>query len=630
MATSPFDPAQRSTSGAPRTRRGARVNDPLPAGQSPLGNKRLKGRYKLGAILGQGSLGMTYRAEDILLQRAVAVKMLADRYADDSVFRERFMAATAAAGRLIHPNIATVLDAGVADGHPFVVMELVEGQSLRSRLSDRGPMSVQDCQRLALQLTEALAVAHRQRVIHGDIRPENVLLDEDGNAKLTDFGFVRAAVATDVTLLGTVQRAAYSPPELAIRDSGDEPTDVYALAVVVYEMLTGTTPRAATGAQDRATQTGPIPVRRRRPDVPAHLDRAIWRAIEPEPRERISTAVELRAALSGRDTASVVAAGPPPTPPPMQAAWRAEPRQRQRSSGPSSGIMMTLLPLLATALLIAAAVGGIMFFIPRLFDGFRMTDTPALVGRTMQEAMGEAERVGLSVKASESVPTDDQPKGTVLSQDPPADRRTRRGTEIKITISAGIRPPAVLGKPVDEARVMLVRAGWNVTGVETRSDLPGAAGTVVSTKPGAQELADDRKQGILLYVGTGNLAAGRAVRFEGGGPGPTEMIDGKVETAGFLNKAAPTWIEIDLAQPGPLTAVELVTAQDQSSVTIHEIWVWTTDGQFRGMHTFVGPTSDGQTLTTRFDSVPNARAVRIATTQATGRTGWREIKLLDR
>lgn len=628
MAASPFDPARRSSSGAPRTRRGARVNDPLPAGQSPLSNKRLKGRYRLGDVLGQGSLGMTYRAEDVLLQRPVAVKMLADRYADDNAFRERFMAATAAAGRLIHPNIVTVLDAGVSEGHPFVVMELVEGQSLRSRLNDRGPLSASDCQRVALQLAEALAVAHRQGVVHGDIRPENVLLDEHGSAKLADFGFVRAAVATDVTLLGTVQRAAYSPPELAIRDSGDEPTDVFALAVVVYEMLCGTTPRAATGATDRAAQTGPIPVRRRRPDVPAHLDRALWRALEPDPAMRISTAVELRAALGGHDT-GLMAAGPPP-PTPIQTAWRAEPRQRQRSSGPSSGIVMTLIPVLATALLLAAAIGGIMYFIPRLFDGFRMTDVPPLVGRTMPEAVGAAEASGLTVKASESVPTDDQPKGTILSQDPPADRRTRRGTEVKVTISAGMRPPAVVGKPVDEARVMLVRAGWNVTGVETRTDLPGAAGTVVGTKPGAQELADDRKQGILLYIGTGNLAAGRAVRFEGGAAGPAEMIDGKIETAGYLNKGAPTWIEIDLAQPGPLAAVELITAQDQSSVTIHEIWVWTTDNQFRGMHTFVGPTSDGQTLTTRFETVQNARAIRIATTQATGRIGWREIRLFDR
>ena len=114
-----------------------------------------------------------------------------------------------------------------------------------------------------------------------------------------------------------------------------------------------------------------------------------------------------------------------------------------------------------------------MFFIPRLFDGFRMTEVPSLIGRTMPEAMGLAEASGLTLKASEAVPTDDQPKGTVLTQDPPADRRTRRGTEIKVTISAGIRPPSVVGKPVDEARVILVRAGWNVAGTETRTDLPG-------------------------------------------------------------------------------------------------------------------------------------------------------------
>src|SRR3954452_20002846 len=181
MAASPFHAGRRSGTAASRAHRGERVNDPLPSGQPPLGNKRLKGRYKLGAMLGHGSLGVTYRAEDTLLQRAVAVKMLADRYADDSVFRERFMAATAAAGRLIHPNIVTVLDAGVVAGPPFVVMELVDGQSLRPRLNERGPLPVADCQRIAVQLADALIVAHRQRVIHGDIRPENVLIDEQGN-----------------------------------------------------------------------------------------------------------------------------------------------------------------------------------------------------------------------------------------------------------------------------------------------------------------------------------------------------------------------------------------------------------------------------------------------------------------
>jgi hypothetical protein len=194
-----------------------------------------------------------------------------------------------------------------------------------------------------------------------------------------------------------------------------------------------------------------------------------------------------------------------------------------------------------------------------------------------------------------------------------------------------MRPPNVVGKPLDEARVILARAGWSVIGTENRTDLPGAAGTVVGSKPNDKELADDRKQGITLYIGTGNLAAGRSIKLEGGGAGPGEMIDGKVETAGYLPKGAPTWIEIDLAQPGTVASVELITAQDQPSDTVHEIWVWTTDGQFKGMHTFAGPTSDGQTLTTRFSTpVQNVRAVRIATTQATGRTGWREIRLYDR
>ena len=144
MATSPtLGGGRGSGRGANRGRRGSQIMESLSAGDQSFGSKRLKGRYEIGMVLGHGSLGTTYRAHDRLLERPVAVKVLADRYADDVVFRERFMAATAAAGRLIHPNVVTVLDAGVVDGRPFVVMELVEGPSLRARLeswaaADRG------------------------------------------------------------------------------------------------------------------------------------------------------------------------------------------------------------------------------------------------------------------------------------------------------------------------------------------------------------------------------------------------------------------------------------------------------------------------------------------------------------
>lgn len=641
MVTSAFDGARRAdrrgedaANGDARGRREHRVNEPLPPGDRGSAPKRLKGRYELGTVLGLGSLGTTYRAEDRLLQRPVAIKILADRYTDDAAFRDRFMAATAAAGRLVHPNIVTVLDAGVVDGRPFVVMELVEGQSLRARLNERGPLPLVECQRLALQLAEALSVAHHQRVIHGDIRPENVLLDEHGRAKLTDFGFVRAAITTDVTLLGSVQRATYSPPELAIRDFSDERADVYALAVVIYEMLTGTTPRPAADRRDRRDRhapVAPVPVRRHRPDVSPHLDRALWRALEPEPRERITTADELREALSGRGAGAPAELTPAPMP---TAAWRSEPRHGRRSRPGAGSVLMTLIPLLATLGLLAVAAGSIMYFIPQMFSGLQITDVPALTGHTLTEARGIAEASGLQIKLGETIPTDDQPKGTVLSQDPTPDKRVRRGSEVKVNVSAGIRPPNVVGKPLDEARAVLVRAGWSVASVETRADAPGAAGTVVDMKPNAAEPADDRRQGITLYVASGT-AAGPAtnvagVRFENGQTAGPEMTDGKTDTAAYLNKAAPTWLELDLTQPGTVTGVELVTAQDHPGVTVHEVWVWTTDGQFRGMHTFVGPTSDGQTLSVRFDApVQNVRAVRIATTQASGRVGWREIRILQ-
>jgi hypothetical protein len=189
----------------------------------------------------------------------------------------------------------------------------------------------------------------------------------------------------------------------------------------------------------------------------------------------------------------------------------------------------------------------------------------------------------------------------------------------------------VSGKPVDEARAILIRTGWTVAGVETKGDSSAPSGTVVGARPGPDQPAADKSEGITLLVSAGNLAVRRPLVLGTGTPGPAEMVDGDPSSVGKLGASAPTWVEIELAQPSAMASIELVTAQERPGVTIHEVWVWTADNQFRGMHTFVGPTEDNQTLSIRFDQpVRNVRAVRIATTQADGAVGWREIRVFDR
>ena len=164
--------------------------------------------------------------------------------------------------------------------------------------------------------------------------------------------------------------------------------------------------------------------------------------------------------------------------------------------------------------------------------------------------------------------------------------------------------------------------GWNVADVQSQARCSGRlrAWSWPCRQAPDEPGRGDRHQGITLFTAGGNLAGRTRAPSKGASPGPAEMTDGKADTAGYLIKGAPTWLEVDLDQPATLAGVELVVAQERPAVTIHEVWVTTADGQFRGMHTFVGPTTDNQTLSVHFDApVANAKTVRIATTQVAAR-----------
>jgi tRNA A-37 threonylcarbamoyl transferase component Bud32 len=279
--------------------------------QPPDSTRVLGGRYELRNVLARGGMATVWIADDTVLARRVAVKLLHPELAVDPDVRERFRREGLAAARLNHPHIVAVYDAGEDGAAAYIVMELVDGDSLRRVLDARGELGVNESVRIGREVAEALGYAHREGLIHRDVKPANVLVNPDGRAKVADFGIAKAlSGGSDLTRTGTVVGTArYLAPEQVDGRAVDARTDVYALGLVLYEMLTGEVPHATDSdiatAVARATGVAPS-VRLRRPDVAVELDEVIGRALAPDPATRFSDGDALAAALGGE-----VPVGPP-------------------------------------------------------------------------------------------------------------------------------------------------------------------------------------------------------------------------------------------------------------------------------------------------------------------------------
>jgi eukaryotic-like serine/threonine-protein kinase len=264
-------------------------------------------RYELEQLVGSGGMSSVYRALDRLLERNVALKILHPHYGDDEEYVERFRREARAVAQLSHPNIVTVIDRGEADGRQFIVFEYIDGESLKQVIDRNGPLPPRRALELALQVADALAFAHQAGLVHRDVKPQNVLVTADGEAKVTDFGIARSLdVEHGVTQTGTVLGTSnYLSPEQA-RGQGVTPaTDVYSLGVVLYELLTGEVPFPGenfVAVAMRHINEPPPSLLDRRPDVPLRLVHAVERALAKDPAARFPTmeafADELRACLA--------------------------------------------------------------------------------------------------------------------------------------------------------------------------------------------------------------------------------------------------------------------------------------------------------------------------------------------
>ena len=264
-------------------------------------------RYELRELVGAGGMSSVYKAHDRLLERTVALKVLHERFMNDGEHVERFKHEARAVAQLSHPNIVTVIDRGERDGCQFIVFEYVDGENLKELVLREAPLAERDAVRLVLQIAQALAFAHQHGLIHRDVKPQNVLLPEGGEAKVTDFGIARSVdVQGGITQTGTVMGTSdYIAPEQARGAKATAQTDVYALGIVLYELLTGEVPFTGDNFVAVAMQhiNEPVPaVRDRRPDVSPRLDAAVRRALAKSPRDRFPSmdafAAELQASVA--------------------------------------------------------------------------------------------------------------------------------------------------------------------------------------------------------------------------------------------------------------------------------------------------------------------------------------------
>jgi serine/threonine protein kinase len=258
-------------------------------------------RYELEELVGTGGMSSVFKARDRLLERPVALKILHEHYVRDADYVERFRREARAVAQLAHPNIVTVIDRGEEGGRQFIVFEYVEGENLKQVVTRTGPLPVREAVDLALQIARALGYAHHRGIVHRDVKPQNVILNEDGRAKVTDFGIARSLDVDGFTQTGTVLGTSdYIAPEQAQGQPVDEKTDVYSLGVVLYELLTGDLPFRGEGFVAVAMQhvnEPPPNVLDRRGDVPPRLALAIERAMAKRPEDRYASMDELVADL---------------------------------------------------------------------------------------------------------------------------------------------------------------------------------------------------------------------------------------------------------------------------------------------------------------------------------------------
>ncbi|MEU3725744.1 Stk1 family PASTA domain-containing Ser/Thr kinase [Streptomyces sp. NPDC031705] len=553
----------------------------------PLVGRVLDGRYRVEARIAAGGMATVYRAVDTRLDRVLALKIMHPALAADAAFVDRFIREAKSVARLAHPNVVAVFDQGTDGPFTYLAMEYVSGCTLRDVLRERGALQPRAALDILEPVLAALGTAHRAGFVHRDMKPENVLIGDDGRVKVADFGLVRSvdsATHTTDSVLGTV---SYLAPEQIEDGVTDTRVDVYACGVVLYEMLTGSKPHpGGTPAQvlyQHLNEDVPPPSAAV-PGLPAALDELVAHAAARSPELRpfdaaalLGLVLEARARLSEAELDAV--------PPQARAAERSAAEDRTsvipRPVGQGAPVHHTSrlerphtvteahepgparrrpprrgLFLVIAGILLALGVGSGVWYI----NSGQFTKVPNLLGKTEAQARSELSAAGLGVKKVDRKFSEAFDRGTVMETSPGGGRRIRGNDAVTLTVSRGpemVSVPDLKGRPLEEAKGELTKAGL-APGIVTQAFSQDVAqGSVIGTDPaGGQKRAPDTAVALLV-------SKGRPVPVPSVTGKPVEQARAALEAVGL--KVATAADQVSSPSPAGTVANQSAAAGTQAA-----------------------------------------------------------------
>ena len=491
-----------------------------------LEGKILGNRYEIIQKIGNGGMAIVYKARDLTLNRYVAVKVLRDEFTTDEEFIKRFETEAQSAARLIHPNIVSIYDVGVDNNLTYyIVMELIQGKTLKEIIiQEQGPLPWKWSINVSIQIASALEMAHKNNIIHRDIKPHNIIITEDGVAKVTDFGIAKAVSNSTITAFGkTIGSVHYFSPEHARGGYTDAKSDIYSLGVVMYEMITGRVPFDADTPVSIALkhmQEEPVEPQEINPNIPDAVNKIIMKALQKEPALRYQTATEmlqdLKMSLKDPSGDFVDQGSIDPTSATRKIdldeygniqtkkTRNSEDNKKENKLKKFIRKHKKLSIFIGLILLFIIAFGGTLGILN--LTNPAEVQIPNLVGMSKEEAQADAEEAKLKFEVANEEYNAEVPEGFVISQDPKyiENYNVKEGSTVTVVVSKGTektKVPNVEGKEEEEAIKLIEEAKLKAEVIEETSKTV-EEGHVISqeTEPDTEVSAGDT---VKIHVSTG-------------------------------------------------------------------------------------------------------------------------------